>query len=338
VRTRFPLSARMPATLLGFDIGGTKSAVVLGRTAGDALDIVARTAFPTETARGPAHTLGRLEAAARTLLRTHDLAPSDVAALGVSCGGPLDSRRGVVLGPPNLPGWDDVPVTAHFEAALGFPAYLQNDANAGAVAEWRWGAGQGARSLVFLTFGTGMGAGLILDGRLYAGRHDLAGEVGHVRLADDGPVGHGKAGAFEGFCSGGGLARLAAARVRAAWARGEAVPLCPDEAALQTLDARRLARAARAGDPLALAVFETSGQALGRGLAMLMDVLAPDLIVIGSERRRCRDLLEAPALAVVAAEALPGAQCPVVPAALGETIGDYAALAVAHYGVGAGPL
>ena len=317
--------------LLGFDIGGTKSAVVLGRVAGDDLEILAREAFSTP--HGPAPTLARLEAVARKLLQGHDLTTDRIAALGISCGGPLDSRRGVVLGPPNLPGWDEVPIVAHVEAALGIPAYLQNDANAGAVAEWQWGAGRGAERLVFLTFGTGMGAGLILDGRLYAGRHDLAGEVGHVRLAEEGPVGFGKAGSFEGFCSGGGLARLAAARIRAAWARGDTVPLCPDEAALAHLDARRLAKAAREGDPLAQEVFETSGFYLGRGLALLMDVLAPDVIVIGSVYARCRDLLERPAMAVIEAEALPGARCPVVPAALDEAIGDYAALAVAHYGV-----
>ena len=120
----------------------------------------------------------------------------------------MDSARGIIREPPNLPGWVDVPITDMLTARLGLPAALCNDANACALAEWRFGAGKGTRNMVFLTFGTGMGAGLILDGRLYAGTCDAAGEIGHMRLAPDGPVGFFKAGSFEGFCSGGGLAKM----------------------------------------------------------------------------------------------------------------------------------
>ena len=111
--------------------------------------------------------------------------------------------------PPNLPDWDNVPLVEMTEKRLGIKTILQNDANACAVAEWKFGAGRGTRNMVFLTFGTGMGAGLILDGRLYSGTNDMAGEVGHIRLAPKGPLGYGKKGSFEGFCSGGGIADLA---------------------------------------------------------------------------------------------------------------------------------
>src|SRR5690606_15592063 len=139
-----------------------------------------------------------------------------LAAIGISCGGPLDSRRGVILSPPNLPGWDRIPVVEVFQQAFKVPVALQNDANAGALAEWLWGAGRGSHNMIFLTFGTGMGAGLILNGQLYSGTNDLAGEVGHIRLAPDGPVGYGKAGSFEGFCSGGGIKQLATDRAKMA--------------------------------------------------------------------------------------------------------------------------
>ncbi len=175
-----------------------------------------------------------------------------------------------------------------------------------------------------------MGAGLVLGGRLYAGRNDLAGEVGHVRMAETGPVGFNKAGSFEGFCSGGGLVRLAALRIREAWAAGAHTALAARESDLAHLDVPVLAQAARAGDALALGVFETSGTYLGRGLALLMDVLNPDLVVIGSVFVRCQDLLVPPMEAALAREVLPGARCPVLPAALSEAIGDYAALAVAR--------
>src|ERR1017187_1113588 len=190
--------------LLGFDIGGTKCAVILGQAEGNQIRIIKRVAFPTPAEASAA--VLKFGATARTLLADHGWEPE---AIGISCGGPLDSRRGVVLGPPNLPGWDNVPITKRLSTAFGIPTHLQNDANACALAEWRWGAGRGAKSLVFLTFGTGMGAGLVFDGRLYSGACDLAGEVGHIRLAEHGPEGYGKHGSFEGFCSGGGIVRLA---------------------------------------------------------------------------------------------------------------------------------
>ena len=108
--------------------------------------------------------------------------------------------------PPNHPGWDAVPVTEYISERLSVPAFLQNDANACTVAEWKFGAGKGTRNLIFLTFGTGLGAGLILDGRLYEDANGLAGEAGHIRLAENGPLGYGKFGSFEGFCSGGAAA------------------------------------------------------------------------------------------------------------------------------------
>ena len=119
------------------------------------------------------------------------LRSQQTAAVGISCGGPLDSKKGLILSPPNLPGWDNVPVTKLLSEALQVPAFLQNDADACAIAEWRFGAGQGCENMVFLTFGTGLGAGLILNGKLYQGASGMAGEVGHLRLFDNGHIGYG---------------------------------------------------------------------------------------------------------------------------------------------------
>lgn len=316
---------------LGFDIGGTKCAVLLGRTAGDTIEILDRVAFATAPEGGPSGVLGRLEKETRAVLARHAVKPEEFCGIGISCGGPLDSRAGLVLSPPNLPGWDRIPIVKHFSERLGLPTYLQNDANACAVAEHRWGAGRGTRNMVFLTFGTGMGAGLILDGRLYAGTNDLGGEVGHLRLADDGPVGFGKAGSFEGFCSGGGMARLAQARLREAWARGESSALCGGIAELDAVTARGVFDAAAQGDKLAQGVVTTTAQYLGRGLAILIDVLNPEAIVIGSIFTRQQAVLWPEAARMIAAEAIPlaAAVCKVVPAELGEAIGDYASLAIA---------
>jgi glucokinase len=313
--------------LAGIDIGGTKCTVCLGRAEEDRMTVLDRRAFATPEAPGPA--LAELSDALAALLAAHP--DVELAGVGVSCGGPLDSARGLILSPPNLPGWDLVDVITPFRVRFDVPTALQNDANASAVAEWRWGAGQGVQSLIYLTFGTGMGAGLILNGQLYSGASDMAGEVGHVRLAEDGPLGYGKRGSFEGFCSGGGIARMAQSRALDATQAGTPPSFCPTLADLPAITAASVGEAAQAGDPLAREIYDTAGRYLGRGLAMLVDVLNPERIVVGSIYGRQQVLLEPMALATLRAEAHPQAlqACRIVPAALGERIGEYAALAVA---------
>ena len=187
--------------LVGFDIGGTKCAVTTAEWDGENIQLIGKDMCATEKIP-PEEMIDKL------IIMADAIIEKKPDAIGISCGGPLDSRRGVILGPPNLPGWDYVEIVKQIESHYGVPVKLQNDANACAVAEWKFGAGKGKQNVVFLTFGTGLGAGLILDGKLYTGTNDNAGEVGHIRLDDDGPVGYGKAGSFEGFCSGGGIAKL----------------------------------------------------------------------------------------------------------------------------------
>lgn len=318
--------------LLGIDIGGTKCACILGAAGpGGSIEILDKVKFPTAEAATPRACLETLASLGRELCSRHSVSRDMLRGCGVSCGGPLDSRSGVILSPPNLPGWDRIPAAEILGAELGTPVRLQNDANAGAVAEWKFGAGRGVGSMIFLTFGTGLGAGLILDGRLYSGICDSAGECGHIRLAPAGPVGFGKAGSFEGFCSGGGIAQLAAMRAREQLQLGKRVAWCASCDALPGLNAKIVGDAAEAGDPLALAIYEECGRYLGRGLALLIDLLNPELIVIGSVFARSERLLRPAMERSIAEEALPAAaeRCRVVPAALGEAIGDYAALALA---------
>ena len=281
----------------GLDIGGTKCALVTGSADGA---VLSRRAVTTADFPSWERLLGQL-------LPGPGTAPAP-AAIGVSCGGPLDSRSGMILSPPNLPGWDEVPITAFLSERYGVPAFLQNDANACALAEWRYGAGRGCRNMIFLTFGTGFGAGLILDGRLYAGTNDMAGEIGHVRARPDGPVGYGKAGSFEGFCSGAGIAQLSGG-----------------------VSAREAAARAEAGDEAMRAVLTESACELGRCLSLLIDVLNPERIVIGSIFARAEKWFRKPMEEVIRREALPRSAgvCRVLPAALGDTIGDVAALSVA---------
>ncbi len=324
-------------TYLGIDIGGTKSAVVLGEQArsGDigSLAPVDRIAFPTKTEEGLQAALNRIFTAAEQILARSAARSGTLQGIGVSCGGPLDSSRGVVLSPTFLPGWDEVPIVKLLSERFGAPARLQNDANACALAEWIFGAGKGCRNLVFLTFGTGLGSGIILDGRLYIGTNDMAGEVGHIRLSDNGPVGYGKSGSFEGFCSGAGIAQLAQTKARERFQQAKTVSFCASEQDLPRITTRDVAEAAARGDELAREVFEISGRYLGQGLSVLIDILNPEVIVLGSVFVRARDLLWPAAEAVLAREALQRSRrvCRVVPAALGEQVGDYAALVVAAY-------
>jgi glucokinase len=310
--------------LAGIDIGGTKCAVCLGEREGAELNLLEKQRFPTPPT--PAATLCALCDALEEILKGRRL-----TAIGISCGGPLDSARGLILSPPNLPGWDRIDGVTPFRKRFNAPAMLQNDANACALAEWQWGAGRGCRSMIFLTFGTGMGAGLILDGRLYVGASDMAGEVGHVRLAETGPLGYGKHGSFEGFCSGGGIARWAQQRALVAIQEGRSPAFCPTLEMLPAITAESVGIAAQAGDALAREIFAAVAQRLGQGLALLVDILNPERIVIGSIYGRQRELLESAVLEVLRAEAHPHAlaACQIVPAGLGEQVGDYAGLAVA---------
>lgn len=291
--------------LLGVDIGGTKCALILAENDGKIQKRVWQATDDKDS------TLGWILETARGFAKQHS-----IQAVGISCGGPLDSGRGLILSPPNLPGWDAVPITALLTQATGAPAYLCNDANACALAEWKYGAGRGCRNMVFLTFGTGMGAGLILNGQLYEGANGMAGEVGHIRLAENGPEGYGKAGSFEGFCSGGGISRLAR------------------EMGIDAT-ARVLAERAARGDVQAREVFRRSAQKLGQGLAVLMDVLNPERIVIGSVFARSEGLFREEMERVIREEALvaTASACRVVPAELGDSIGDQAAIAVACRGL-----
>lgn len=312
---------------LGFDIGGTKCAAVLGK--GEIPDspegfIIDKLSFPTLVERGWRTIVGELFSTADELLARNGVTPSGLVGIGISCGGPLDSRAGIINCPPNLPDWDGVPIVKLAEEHFGVRARVQNDANACAVAEWKFGSGRGCSNMMFLTFGTGMGAGLILDGKLYSGTTDLAGEVGHIRLADDGPVGFGKAGSFEGFCSGGGIARTAEEMLKNYISHGGESSLSSAE----EISAKTVAIAAKNGDELAQSVYRLCAKRLGQALSLFIDILNPEAIVIGSIYSRDRELFDDIIDRVVSAEALPLSRsaCRILPAALGNSIGDYAAL------------
>ncbi len=313
---------------IGVDVGGTKTAIVL---CSEPPVILERVAFATLPEQGPQRALDMIQKTIHQLTEKHGIQPRDIAAIGVSCGGPLDRIAGVIQSPPNLPNWDNVPIVSTLHREFGVDCRLENDANAGAVAEHRFGAGKGTQHMIFLTMGTGFGAGIIADGRLYHGVSDTAGEIGHVRLTSSGPIGYNKAGSVEGWASGGGMAQTAVQQVKAAIENGEVTSLAAQLTLNKTLTAKDVADAARQGDPVSQRIVHSTAERLGEALAILVDLLNPELIVIGGLAMRFGDSLLAPARIAMQREALevPARACKIVPAALGEQIGDIAAICVA---------
>ena len=316
------------SVLVGVDIGGTKTAMVVSLEPPIVID---RIEFRTQPERGAERALRLIKKGIDDLLCKHRMERAAIKAIGVSCGGPLDRIRGVIQAPPNLSTWVDIPIKAVLEEEFKTDCHVENDANAGAVAEHRFGAGQGCQHMIFLTMGTGFGAGIIADGRLYHGANDRAGEIGHVRLTRSGPVGYYKAGSVEGWISGGGIAQVAGLVVAAARKRGKKTVLAEQLRRGKLVSARDVALAAQNGDAVATRIIRSTGRRLGQVLAILVDILNPERIVIGGLAIRLGDSLLGPARKVIQREALsPSAtSCELVPAALDERIGDVAALCVA---------
>ncbi len=308
--------------LLGIDVGGTKVACALGDASGQVLDSRRR---PTEASGDPVRDLERMAADVRSLVEESGHRLEDVAAVGVSVPGPLDTERGLVLNPPNLPGWDRAPVRDVLQAALGRPVTIENDANAAALAEWQFGAGQGTDSLVYLTMSTGIGGGLVLGGRVHAGRASAAGEVGHLPIVWEGePCACGLAGCVEAYIGG------------AAWTRRLAAVTPADSrvAALAAGEPRpeHVVAAAKEGDAFALAEFERFNDYLARLLVILTFTLAPDVFVLGTIARAAGETLcLGPVRERVRAHVWDflGQDLAIVPAALEDRLADLAGISVA---------
>lgn len=308
----------MTDVLLGFDIGGTKMAVVVGTAQGE---ILRRHEFPST---GPEAAHRNFLEWGRKLLK--QVEGSRLVGCGISAPGTMSSKRGMVLEPPNMPEWRNVPVRDWIAEAFQVPVGMENDANAAAVAEWSWGHQKKVDNLIYLTCGTGMGAGLILDGRLYRGKEDLAGEVGHIRLMPFGPVGFFKAGSLEGLTRGGALADLARIRIQEPHPPSSLEAIEP-----MMLTGKDVGEAALAGDELARSVVVESATYLGQACGLFIDILNPERISLGSLARRLGSLYVDAVRVAAKKEAIPAAydHCVIDVAALGERVQDLAALAVA---------
>jgi len=278
---------------VGVDLGATKifslAALSDGREAGS-------DTRPTQASQGPQAVIGRIVDSVRASLAAAGAAEADLTAVAVAAPGPVDQKRGVVRNPPNLPGWEVVPVVQILEDALGVRVILENDADAAALGEHAFGAGRDFRNMIFITVSSGIGGGIIVDGRLYRGATGAAGEVGHMVLDEDGPTcGCGQRGCLEALASGTAIAARAAALA----AEGESPLLARLARESPPLTAEDVQQAALEGDAVARRVVEEAGHYLGLGLVNLVHVFNPHGIVIGGGVSHMGDLILEPAREVV---------------------------------------
>lgn len=309
---------------IAVDVGGTKSAVGLVRHDGRVLAWRQR---PAGVERGPWHMIDDYVDMAGEALDEAGLVPADACAVGVGCGGPLDPATGVIYAPPNLPGWDEVPLADRLSAALGLPAYVDNDANAAALAEYTYGAGAGADPLVYFTVSTGVGGGIVIGGQVYHGASGNAGELGHCIVRAGGRrCGCGGRGCLEAYCSGSSIAARAREAIASGEGRGSALAMLG-----RAPRAEDVAALSMEGDPLAVALWNETIALLAAGVVNAIHSFEPRRIVLGGGVTRAGDALFGPLRHAVRELAMArladGVE--VVPALLGARVGLLGAAAVA---------
>lgn len=298
-------------TYLGLDIGGTKSAVIIGNADGNLLD---RHEFPSQADAGFQPMFDRLLEHAHKMITKFP----DICSIGVSIGGPLDAKNGIVQSPPNLPGWDNIPLKKMLEEEFKLPVHVDHDAGACALAEYFWGEGKNSDPLVYLTCGTGFGMGLVINGKIYYGANGHNCEIGHARLIDNGPSAFGKAGCYEALCSGTGIGRIAAWKFPEIW---------PEEP-----NPKEISKLAQEGHAEAKFVIQQNAEYVGRACTLIADMLFPEIIILGSLAMHLGDIWIDKVKSVFYAEVLPDAKkaCKITPSVLGKKLQDYSAIAPAH--------
>jgi glucokinase len=306
--------------VLALDVGGTKLAAGVAGSDGTLRSFVStRTLVET----GPEAVVGRLAELGRRALA--EAGVDQVVAIGIGCGGPLDPRTGLILGPPGLPGWDNVPLGSLISEQFGIPAYVENDATAAALGEHRWGGWQ-VDNLVYLTLSTGLGGGIVANGELFAGTAGQGGELGHIVVDWQGrECGCGARGCAEAYVSGTSIARRA----------GEAVAADRDSslAAVASITAKDVVDHARQGDRLARRIWDETTAILGRMVAVIINVCEPELVILGGGVTCAGSLLLDPVREGALRQAMPPAAkaCDVVLSRHGRAVGVLGAAAIAYH-------
>ena len=307
---------RLRGPVLGLDIGGTKLAAGVVAPDGEVRGFVVA---PAHAERGPDDGLARLFELGHRALAEAGVGEEEIEGVGIGCGGPLDSSRGVLIAPLHLAGWTNVPVVELASEAFGRPAVLDNDATAGAAAEHRFGAGRGTQNMVYLTISTGVGGGVVIDGVLHRGASGNGGELGHVTVDWHGREcrGCGRRGCLEAYASGTSIAERAR------------------EAGLDVEGAADVAAAAARGEPVAARVWDETCEALACGITSIANLFEPEVVVLGGGVVRTGEQLLGPVRRSVTEQAI-GPHVKIVAAALGDAVGVAGAAAIAYERLAAG--
>ncbi len=310
--------------IVGVDLGGTQIRAAL---ADDEGSILRRTSCLTLAEEGVKPVVGRIKGAIYEVMGATER--EQLQGIGIVAPGPVALRKGIVRDAPNLPGWKNVPLKTLMEAEFGLPVVVGNDANLAALAEQRFGAGQGVSDLIYITVSTGIGGGIIADNRLLLGAQGFAAEVGHQTIEAHGPrCKCGNIGCLEALAAGPAIARCARELVRTGIGTAIADLVGGD---LDKITAKVVNQAAQAGDPVAIELFRQAGFYIGVGIVNLLHLFNPSLIVIGGSVTKAGDLLFEPIRATVRERAMASyywENTPIVPATLGDDVGLLGAVAL----------
>ncbi len=332
--------------VVGVDLGGTqiRSAVLRGAT------LLSRVGLLTGEDLGPKSVIPRMQDAVEQALAAANVTLDQVAGIGIGAPGPLDSRTGVVFSPPNLVGWHNVPLQNIFFTRFNVPVFVENDANAAALAEYMFGAGRGSQEIVYLTISTGIGGGVITGGRILTGIVGTAAELGHMTIDMHGPrCACGSIGCLESLASGTAIARRAHELLEQGrgdgllkFARSHQSSMQHDDTPAERewarsnplrLNAHIVAQAAEAGVPEARAIIEQAAEALGVGLVNVIHIFNPERVILGGGVAQIGEPLLAPALRIVEerAIAVSGNAAQIVLAELGSDVGLIGAGALVYH-------
>jgi glucokinase len=311
--------------LVGVDLGGTKICVVISDYSGN---ILAKKKFLTPSASAQEVVIQSIYKGIEEVRQQADIPWEQINEIGLSCPGPVDTEKGILYSVTNIPRWDEVPLKEIFEQKYKKTVWIENDANAGALAEMSFGAGQNYSSFVYLTMSTGIGGGIIINGELVRGAHYSAGEVGHIVLVHGGPICEcGAQGCFEALCSGLAIARrmreIAEKNKDAIWwQKAEGNP--------DNFTPFILLESAREKDSLSLKLVDEIGYYIGLGCAQIANILDPEVIILGTLAVHFGDLLLAPTKKSFSKHLFYPKEKPphLVPAMLGEKLAEMAAVSV----------
>lgn len=312
--------------ILAIDIGGTRM-----RAASFSEKLLAYEVLPTEVEKGPADVIKRLIEASHRVLK--EAGWDSIESIGMAVPGPLDRVKKTINSPPNMPGWDNIPIGSIFEEEFSAPAFIDNDANAAALGEAVYGAGKGASVVTYFTVSTGIGGGCVIKGHIFHGAGDNAAEFGHQKLDPFGPLcGCGRRGCLEALASGTAIAKRA----------GELLINNPQsllwqivEGKIEKVSAKYVAQAASLGDALSLRVFKEAGFWLGLGIANIINLFNPKVVILGGGVINAGELILTPARETALQKAIPqlASIVEITPAQLEEFPGLYGAGEVARQGL-----